>query len=82
MIASPSLLESLNGESPDARETPLRETQEEHERAENVAADRRKPERIRDELLDEDGTAAVSDYTMWDFGSPKEAGEDLAWDHE
>ena len=52
---SPGLRESPNGESPDGRGTPSRETGEERGRTENGAATRRKPERIRGGPLDEDG---------------------------
>jgi hypothetical protein len=78
MPVSTSLLESPNGASPDGKGKPSRETEEERARMENGAATGRKPERIRDELLNEDGEAAILDYVVQDFGSPKEVGEDLA----
>ena len=55
MTVGSGLLESLNGESPDGKGTTWRETVEERGWAENGAAARRKPERIRGELLNENG---------------------------
>lgn len=55
MTVGPGLLESPNGESPDGKGTTSRETVEERGWAENGAAARRKPERIRDELRNENG---------------------------
>ena len=54
MTVGSGLLESLNGESPDGKGT-TSETVEERGWAENGAAARRKPERIRGELLNENG---------------------------
>jgi hypothetical protein len=83
LTVSPGLLESPDGESPDGKGTPSREAEEERERTENGAAAWRKPERIRDEFLNEDGDAAIPYYGTRNFGSPlEEAGEALARDHE
>jgi hypothetical protein len=83
ITVSPGRLESPNGESPDGKVTPSRETQEEHGRTENGAAARREPERIRGELFNEDGEATIPYYPTRNFSSPlEEVGEDLAWGHE
>ncbi|CAA9428481.1 MAG: hypothetical protein AVDCRST_MAG80-402 [uncultured Rubrobacteraceae bacterium] len=69
--------------SPDGRGTPSREPGEQRVRTENGAATWRKPERIRDGLLNENGEAAIPDYVTRDPGSlQEEAGEAFARDHE
>lgn len=83
VTTSPGLLGSPNGESPHGRGTPSQETEEERGRTENGAATWRKPKRTRDELLNEDGEAAIPNYVTRNFRSPpEEAGEALARGHE